>query len=93
MIRAWISLHKIKIMYHIYPDKFKEVVINMVTDFEELVALCDEELRHREYRSDYYAVLVRQWDVVLCQEKVQLKNDLFSSFFATRFSTAIMFMN
>lgn len=31
--------------------------------------------------------------VVLCQEKVQLKNDLFSSFFTTRLSTVIMFMN
>lgn len=36
----------------------------MVTDFEKLVALCDEELRHREYRSDYYAVLTRQWDAL-----------------------------
>lgn len=34
----------------------------MVTDFEELVALCDEELRHREYRSDYHAEIARQWD-------------------------------
>ena len=26
----------------------------MVTNFEELVALCDEELQHREYESNYY---------------------------------------
>lgn len=36
----------------------------MVTDFEELVALCEEELRHKEYRSDYYAALTKQWDVL-----------------------------
>lgn len=36
----------------------------MVTDFEELVALCDEELRHREYRSDYYARLTKQWNAL-----------------------------
>lgn len=36
----------------------------MVTDFKKLVALCDEELRHREYRSDYYAVLTSQWDAL-----------------------------
>ena len=34
----------------------------MVTDFEELVALCDEELRHREYESNYYARITGQWD-------------------------------
>lgn len=34
----------------------------MVTDFEELVALCDEELRHREYESKYYARITEQWD-------------------------------
>ena len=34
----------------------------MVTDFEELVALCDEELRHREYESNYYERITDQWD-------------------------------
>lgn len=34
----------------------------MVTDFEKLVALCDEELRHREYESNYYDRIVKQWD-------------------------------
>lgn len=34
----------------------------MVMDFEELVALCDMELKHREYRSDYYVRMVEQWD-------------------------------
>lgn len=34
----------------------------MVTDFEELVALCDEELRHREYESKYYFRITEQWD-------------------------------
>lgn len=34
----------------------------MVTDFEELVALCDEELRHREYESKYYVRITEQWD-------------------------------
>lgn len=36
----------------------------MVTDFEELVALCDEELRHREYESKYYVRIVGQWDAL-----------------------------
>ena len=34
----------------------------MVTDFEELVALCDEELRHREYESNYYVRITEQLD-------------------------------
>lgn len=34
----------------------------MVTDFEELVALCDEELRHRKYESKYYVRITEQWD-------------------------------
>lgn len=34
----------------------------MVTDFEELVTLCDEELRHREYESNYYFRIKEQWD-------------------------------
>lgn len=32
-------------------------------------------------------------DLVLCQEKVELKNDLFSSFYTTRRSAVIMSMN
>ena len=34
----------------------------MVKDFEILVSLCDEELRHREYLGDYYARLIEHWD-------------------------------
>lgn len=34
----------------------------MVTEFEELVTLCDEELRHREYKSKYYFRITEQWD-------------------------------
>ena len=37
----------------------------MVTDFEELVVLCDEELRHREYESKYYVRITEQWDCLL----------------------------
>lgn len=36
----------------------------MVIDFEELVALCDMELKHKEYRTDYYARMVEQWDIL-----------------------------
>ena len=35
-----------------------------MTDFEELVALCDEELKHREYESKYYFRIINQWDCV-----------------------------
>lgn len=45
----------------------------MVTDFEELVALCDEELRHREYESKYYFRLTEQWD---CLRKWLSKNGI-----------------
>lgn len=34
----------------------------MVSNLEKLIALCDEELRHREYKSDYYFRLTSQWD-------------------------------
>lgn len=34
----------------------------MVTNFEELISLCDEELRHREYDLNYYARITMQWD-------------------------------
>ena len=34
----------------------------MVEDFETLVTLCDEELRHREYLGSYYARLIAHWD-------------------------------
>ncbi len=34
----------------------------MVTNFEELLSLCDEELRHREYDLNYYARITNQWD-------------------------------
>lgn len=34
----------------------------MVKNFETLVALCDEEIRNREYLGSYYARLVSHWD-------------------------------
>lgn len=34
----------------------------MVTDFETLAALCDEELRHREYLLTYYDRLSSHWE-------------------------------
>ena len=34
----------------------------MVTNFEKLVSLCDEELRNREYESKYYFRIVEQWN-------------------------------
>lgn len=36
----------------------------MVTDFKELVALCDEELRQREYESQYYDRIKQNWDAL-----------------------------
>ena len=45
----------------------------MVTDFEELVTLCDEELQHREYESNYYFRIKKQWD---CLRKWMLENNL-----------------
>ena len=44
----------------------------MVTDFEELVTLCDEELRHREYESNYYFRITEQWECLrrwMCEKK------------------------
>ena len=34
----------------------------MVKSFEALVALCDEELRHREYMGSYYARILSHWE-------------------------------
>lgn len=34
----------------------------MVTDIDKLIFLCDEELRHREYKQDYYLRLISQWE-------------------------------
>ena len=34
----------------------------MVTDFEQLVSLCDEELRMREYENKYYNRIQSNWD-------------------------------
>lgn len=45
----------------------------MVTEFEELVALCDEELRHREYESKYYFRITEQWD---CLRKWLFENGI-----------------
>lgn len=45
----------------------------MVTDFEELVTLCDKELQHREYESNYYFRIKKQWD---CLRKWMLENNL-----------------
>lgn len=36
----------------------------MVTDFEKLVALCDEELCHREYQTNYYERIKKEWDAL-----------------------------
>lgn len=36
----------------------------MVTDFNELVALCDEELRQREYENKYYERIKQNWNVL-----------------------------
>ena len=36
----------------------------MAIDFEELVALCDEELQHREYCSDYYNRIMVSWNTL-----------------------------
>lgn len=36
----------------------------MVTNFEEMVALCDEELQHREYESNYYVRITAQWNAL-----------------------------
>lgn len=36
--------------------------MRMVTNLEELLSLCDEELRHREYGLNYYARITNQWD-------------------------------
>ena len=50
----------------------------MVTDFEELVALCDEELRHREYESNYYVRITDQWDCLrkwLSKKKISEFNE------------------
>lgn len=48
----------------------------MVTNFEELVALCDEELRHREYESNYYVRITAQWNAL----REWLKNKDISEF-------------
>ena len=34
----------------------------MVSNFETLVTLCDEELRHREYLGSYYARILSHWE-------------------------------
>ncbi len=36
----------------------------MVTDFEELVALCDEELKSREYQTKYYERISSNWNTL-----------------------------
>ena len=50
----------------------------MVTNFEELVSLCDEELRHREYESKYYVRITEQWDCLrkwLSEKNIQEFNE------------------
>lgn len=37
----------------------------MVKNIEELVKLCDEELRHREYTKSYYCRLLTSWDKLI----------------------------
>lgn len=34
----------------------------MVTNFEELVSLCDEEIRHREYCPSHYGQITKNWN-------------------------------
>lgn len=48
----------------------------MVTNFEELVLLCDEELRHREYESNYYVRITEQWNAL----RVWMKNKGYTEF-------------
>ncbi len=48
----------------------------MVTDFEELVALCDEELRHREYHTGYYERIIVSWNNL----RLWMENHQLSSF-------------
>lgn len=43
----------------------------MVTDFEELVSLCDAELQHREYLSDYYGRIKNNWEILRAWLKTQ----------------------
>lgn len=43
----------------------------MVTDFEELVSLCDTELQQREYLSDYYGRIKRNWETLRSWMKEQ----------------------
>ena len=43
----------------------------MVTDFEELVSLCDAELQQREYLSDYYGRIKRNWETLRSWMKKQ----------------------
>lgn len=43
----------------------------MVTDFEELVSLCDIELQQREYLSDYYGRIKKNWETLRSWMKEQ----------------------
>ncbi|MCD7982019.1 MAG: tyrosine-type recombinase/integrase [Clostridiales bacterium] len=66
----------------------------MVTDFEELVLLCDEELRHREYESCYYVRITRQWDCLrewLSQKEItEFNEDIGNSYCDEIFGTHLM---
>lgn len=48
----------------------------MVTDIDKLISLCDEELRHREYKQDYYLRLISQWEDL----REWMKQNCFSDF-------------
>ena len=48
----------------------------MITDFEELIVLCDEELRSREYRSSYYEQIIVTWEHL----RSWMKNQKLTSF-------------
>lgn len=47
----------------------------MVTDFEKLVSLCDEELKSREYHDKYYERITRNWNNLrLWMQNQHMKN-------------------
>ena len=66
----------------------------MVTDFEELVTLCDEELRHREYESKYYFRIKEQWDCLrkwLSEKEVAEFNEKIGNLYCDeKFGTHLM---
>ena len=66
----------------------------MVTNFETLVNLCDEEIRHREYLGSYYARIVSRWDKlrVWMQEKnlVEFSEEIGNKYLETIYGTHLL---